>query len=83
MLTRNQSRTETVLEQLLTRITEMSNPVQTNSRSQTHRPTSPIHEQDRDTPDSTATNVNPSHRYSKKLPDPTPLSDGKDPTFLS
>jgi hypothetical protein len=27
MLTRNQSRTETVLEQLLTRITEISNPV--------------------------------------------------------
>ena len=44
MLTRNQSRTETVLEQLLTRITEISNTVRTNPRSQDRRPTSPIHE---------------------------------------
>jgi hypothetical protein len=34
-------------------------------------------------PDSTATNQAPSQRYSKKLPDPVSLSDGKDPTFIS
>jgi hypothetical protein len=27
--------------------------------------------------------LSPSQRYSKKLPDPVPLSDGRDPTFLS
>lgn len=77
-LTRNQSRTETLLEQLLTRITEQANPSPQERHSLT-----PIRGQDRGTPDSTATEQTPSQRYSKKLPDPVSLSDGKDPTFLS
>jgi hypothetical protein len=77
-LARNQSRTETLLEQLLTKITEQANP-----SFQEQRPLTPIRGQDRGTPDSTATDQASSQRYSKKLPDPISLSDGKDPTFLS
>ena len=46
------------------------------------RPT--LHTIERDTPDSTilSLDANPRH-YSKKLPDPPPLSDGSDPTFAS
>jgi hypothetical protein len=77
-LARNQSRTETLLEQLLTKIDE-----QATARSQERRSMTPIRGSNRDTPDSTATDQAPSQRYSKKLPDPVSLSDGKDPTFLS
>jgi hypothetical protein len=79
VLSRNQSHTDTLLQQLLTRITELSDATRTNQRSQSRQPATPILRQARDTPDSTA----PSQRYSKKLPDPVSLSDGKDPTFLS
>lgn len=77
-LTRNQSRTETLLEQLLSRITDQANP-----RSQERNPSIATHSRDRDTPNSSMMDREPSQRYSKKLPDPVSLSDGKDPTFLS
>lgn len=77
-LARNQSRTETLLEQLLTKITEQANP-----SFQERRPVTPFRGQDRGTPDSTVTDQTSGQRYSKKFPDPVSLSDGKDPTFLS
>jgi hypothetical protein len=81
-LSRNQSHTETLLEQLLTKITEISNQ-QTNPSPQQRRQLTPIRGRAIGTPDSSATGQDPSRRYSKKLPDPVSLSDGKDPTFLS
>jgi len=82
-LSRNQSRTETLLEQLLTRIPELSDATRPNRRIQDPRSTAPIHPRGGGTPDSTATGQASNQRYSKKLPDPVALSDGKDPTFLS
>jgi hypothetical protein len=81
-LARNQSHTETLLEQLLTKITEISNP-QANPLPQERRPLTPTRERAIGTPASVATDQTPGQRYSKKLPDPVSLSDGTDPTFLS
>jgi hypothetical protein len=82
-LAQNQSQTETLLERLLTAITELSGATRTSHRSPGRQPATPIYRQDRNTPDSTATDQPSSQRYSKKLSDPASLSDGKDPTFIS
>lgn len=82
-LTRNQSQTETVLQQLLNKVTELNSNVLANPQPSIERSATPIHGRDKGTPDSSATDQGSSQRYSKKLPDPSPLSDGKDPTFLS
>jgi len=82
-LSRNQSQTETILQQLLTRITELSDTVRTPSEVRERQPTTPIRTRVTDTPDTTISNPGPSQRYSKKLPDPVPFSNGTDPTFLS
>ncbi len=79
-LARNQSETDLMLRQILQRITELHESArsESNPRLTSVRPTV-----ERDTPLSAAYSQDTSHRHSKKLPDPTPLSDGKDPTFLS
>jgi Zinc knuckle len=81
-LARNQSATETILQSILQRITELSGAVRDSPSARlptaSFPPGPPRPTIERDTPFSTG-----SATYSKKLPDPTPLSDGKDPTFLS
>jgi hypothetical protein len=82
-LTQSQSHTDTILQQILSRINELSKSDQTNPGSRA--PQSPVspYDQERDTPASTVNNPSNGQRYTKKLPDPTPLSDGKEPTYLS
>ncbi len=79
-LARNQSATESTLQLILQRIAKIgATSPESNSRS-TAQPI-PVHRTtERDTPES---NHSFSLRHSKKLPDPSPLSDGKDPSFLS
>ncbi len=79
-LAQNQSETDSTLRQILQRITDLagSTRAETTPLSNIMRTTI-----ERDTPMSVADSQDTGHRYSKKLPDPTPLSDGKDPEFLS
>jgi hypothetical protein len=78
-LTQDQSRTQRLLEQLLSRLPLPSNPA---PRTAAPSPQNIVRSTERQTPESTILSPSTGHKYSKKLPDPQPLSDGTDPTFL-
>jgi hypothetical protein len=82
-LTENQRRTEDALGQILQQLTALRNPGTQSPTS--HSPQNPEHTSDRDTLDidSVGRSSSASHKYSKKLPDPRPLSNGTDPEFQS
>jgi hypothetical protein len=81
-LARNQSHTETVLQLILQRITELNDGPANQSSTRGFATTPfvrPTLERDNPMPSTESSGFT----RSKKLPDPSPLSDGKDPTFLS
>src|SRR5258706_6502070 len=82
-LTENQRRTEDALGQILQQLTALRNPGTQSPMS--HSPQNADHTNDRDTLDidSVGRSSSTSHKYSKKLPDPRPLSNGIDPEFQS
>ena len=72
----NQRRTEEALGQILQRISATQS-------QEVRSPTQDAGRTDRDTPDTTGGSSNTSRKYSKRLPDPRALSDGKDPEYQS
>ena len=86
-LTQNQSQSDTILQQILAKINELSNLEQApNPGSQAPRSTVSYHDQERDTPtrDTLAsTNSSNSQQYTKKLPDLAPLLNSKEMAYLS
>jgi len=75
-LTRDRKGDQKILGQILAQLTALS-----AAQAQTP-PQGTVHSVERDTPLSTSTQERPL-RYSKKQPDPQPLSNGIDPTFES